>query len=395
MFSSHTTRAPFRDRRDAGRQLAAALQYLKESQPVILALPRGGVPVAFEVAQALHAPLDVFLVRKIGAPYFPELGLGAVAEGPEHYCVLNENLVQQTHASDDYLEAEKLRQLDEMARRRERYRGGRKLVDLHGRTVVVIDDGVATGGTMKVALQAVAAAHPERLLFGVPVAPKETVAALCDLADDGVCLLSPEHFRAVSQYYADFDQTGDEEVVQLLQQAQSFAEPSQSEKENHMEQISEVMTPDVTVVSPQDSIQQAAQIMRDRNIGALPVCDGQKLVGMVTDRDITIRATAGGQSPGQVRVEEVMTDDIYWCYEDQLVGEVLQQMGDSQIRRIPVVNRQKELVGVVSLGDLATRIKAHTDDTLEDISKPSEPVRQSADEVRLRRPPSDQADGRF
>ncbi|HYD63271.1 MAG TPA: CBS domain-containing protein [Noviherbaspirillum sp.] len=395
MFSSHTTRSPFRDRRDAGRQLAVALQYLKESQPVILALPRGGVPVAFEVAQALHAPLDVFLVRKLGAPYFPELGLGAVAEGAEHYCVLNEDLVERTHASDDYLEEEKQRQLDEMGRRRARYRGGRKLVDLQGRTVVIIDDGVATGGTMKVALQAVAAAHPERLLFAVPVAPKETVAALCDLADDGVCLLSPEHFRAVSQYYTDFDQTSDEEVVQLLQQAQSFAKQSQPEKENPMEQISEVMTPDVSVVSPQDSIQQAAQIMRDRNVGALPVCDGQKLIGMITDRDITIRATAGGQPPDQVRVDEVMTDDIYWCYEDQLVGEVLQQMGDSQIRRIPVVNRQKELVGMVSLGDLATRVKAHTDDTLEDISKPSEPVRQSADEVRLRRPPSDQADGRF
>lgn len=395
MFSSHTMRPPFRDRRDAGRQLAAALQYLKESQPVVLALPRGGVPVAFEVAQALRAPLDVFLVRKIGAPYFPELGLGAVAEGPDHFCVLNEDLVQKTNASDAYLDSEKQRQLEEMARRRERYRGGRKLMDLQGRTVVVVDDGVATGGTMKVALQAVAAAHPERLLFAVPVAPKETVTALCDLADDGVCLLSPENFRAVSQYYANFDQTSDEEVVQLLQQAHSSTAPSQTEKESLMQQISEVMTLDVTVVSPQDSIQQAAQIMRDRNVGALPVCDGQRLLGMITDRDITIRATAGGKSPDQARVDEVMTDDIYWCYDDQLVGEVLQQMGDSQIRRIPVVNRNKELVGIVSLGDLAARTEAQTDDTLEEVSKPSEPVRQSVDEVRLRRPPSDQADGRF
>ena len=162
-----------------------------------------------------------------------------------------------------------------------------------------------------------------------------------------------------------------------------------------MKQISEFMTPDVTVVSPQDNVQKAAQIMRDRNVGALPVCDGQKLVGMITDRDITIQATAGGKAPDQVRVDEIMTDDIYWCYEDQLVGEVLQQMGDSQIRRIPVVNRQKELVGIVSIGDLAQRAQAQTDDALEEISKPSEPVRQGTDEVRLRRPPSDQADGRF
>jgi putative phosphoribosyl transferase len=215
-------RHPFHDRHDAGRKLASALQYLKESDPVILALPRGGVPVAYEVAQSLHARLDVFLVRKIGAPGFAELGLGAVAEGREQYCVINRELAQRAGASDDYLEEEKQRQLAEMARRRERYRGGRELIDLHDRIVVVVDDGIATGGTMKVALQALAAAGPERLLFAVPVAPKESVAALYDLADDGVCLLSPDDFRAVSQYYSNFDQTSDEEVVQLLEAASSF-----------------------------------------------------------------------------------------------------------------------------------------------------------------------------
>lgn len=392
MFSSHH---PFRDRRDAGRQLAAALQYLKESEPLILALPRGGVPVAYEVAASLHAPLDVFLVRKIGAPSFPELGLGAVAEGREHFCVINQELASRAFASDQYLENEKQHQLEEMARRRERYRGGRELPDLQDRVIVVVDDGIATGGTMKVALQAIAAARPERLVFAVPVAPKETIAELCDLADDGVCLLSPDDFRAVSQYYADFDQTSDEEVIQLLQEAASLPHQHQPHKEYSMESISEVMTRDVTVVSPQDSIQRAAQLMRDLNVGALPVCDGQKLQGMITDRDITIRATAGGQSPDQVKVQEVMTDDIMWCYEDQTVGEVLQHMGDSQIRRIPVVSRDKGLVGMVSLGDIATRHAADTDDTLEEISKPSEPGRQSADEMRLHRSSSDQAGGRF
>lgn len=388
MFSN---RPPFRDRRDAGRQLAAALQYLKESAPIILALPRGGVPVAFEIAQSLHALLDVFLVRKIGAPGFSELGLGAIAEGREHYCVINQDLAQRARASEQYLEEEKQRQLTEMARRRERYRGGRALVDLRDRIVVVVDDGIATGGTMKVALQAIAAEKPERLIFAVPVAPNESLATLCDLADDGVCLLSPSDFRAVSQFYGNFDQTSDDEVIQLLQTAHH----SPQSKEYAMESISEVMTRDVTVVSPQDNIQRAAQLMRDLNVGALPVCDGQKLQGMITDRDITIRATAGGQSPDQVRVQEVMTDDILWCYEDQTVGEVLQHMGDSQIRRIPVVSRDKELVGMVSLGDIATRHAADTDDTLEEISKPSEPGRQSADEMRLHRSSSDQAGGRF
>jgi len=162
-----------------------------------------------------------------------------------------------------------------------------------------------------------------------------------------------------------------------------------------MESVSRVMTRDITVVSPQDTIQRAAQLMRDRNVGALPVCDGRKLQGMITDCDITIRATAGGQPPDQVTVQEVMTDDIHWCYEDQTVGEVLQHMGDAQVRRIPVVSRDKTLVGMVSLGDLATRHGADADDTLEDISLPSEPARTGPEEVRLRRPPSDQADGRF
>lgn len=228
MFSN---RHPFNDRRDAGRKLAAALQYLKESDPVILALPRGGVPVAFEVAQSLHARLDVFLVRKIGAPGFSELGLGAIAEGREHYCVINKELALRAHASDQYMEEEKQRQLAEMSRRRERYRGGRELVDLRDRIVVVVDDGIATGGTMKVALQAIAAAKPERLLFAVPVAPAESVAVLYDLADDGVCLLSPDDFRAVSQYYDNFDQTSDEEVIQLLQAAASFHYPDDTREE--------------------------------------------------------------------------------------------------------------------------------------------------------------------
>lgn len=153
-----------------------------------------------------------------------------------------------------------------------------------------------------------------------------------------------------------------------------------------MQAISEIMTRDVTVISPQDNVQRAAQMMRDWNVGALPVCDGKRLVGMITDRDIAIRATAGGQTPDQIRVDQVMSPDVLWCFDDQTVGEVLQHMGDAQIRRIPVVNRNKELVGMVSLGDVATRHPASTDDTLEDISTPSEPNRASRDEMRMRDP---------
>jgi CBS domain-containing protein len=143
-----------------------------------------------------------------------------------------------------------------------------------------------------------------------------------------------------------------------------------------MTAISEVMTRDVTVVCPGDSVQRAAQMMAEWNVGVLPVCDGTRLVGMVTDRDITVRSTAVGKAPDSSRVSEVMSDKVYWLFEDQRVGEALQEMGDAQIRRIPVVNRNMELVGIVSLGDLATRDRTNVQDALEEISFPSEPVRQ-------------------
>ena len=144
-----------------------------------------------------------------------------------------------------------------------------------------------------------------------------------------------------------------------------------------MQSISEIMTRDVKVISPDDNLQQAAQIMRDLDIGAIPVCNGKRIVGMITDRDITIRSVAEGRMPADVRVSDVMTDKVLWCFEDQTVGEVLQQMGDQQVRRIPVVSRDMELTGVVSLGDLAIRDNADTDSALENISAGVPPNRTS------------------
>ena len=145
-----------------------------------------------------------------------------------------------------------------------------------------------------------------------------------------------------------------------------------------MQRIAEVMTRDVRSVSPQETIRRAAQMMDELNVGALPVCDGQKLVGMVTDRDITIRAVAAGQSPDSAHVEDVMSAAVRWCFDDQTVDEVMQQMGDSQIRRVPVVDHDtKELIGIVSLGDMATKHSAQVDRTLEEISSPSEPDRMT------------------
>lgn len=207
---------PFRDRRDAGRQLAIALERLKPERPVVLALPRGGVPVAYEVALALDAPLDVLLVRKIGAPGHPELGLGAVVGGQHPQRVLNDAVMQLVNPPPDYVDAEERRQLAEIERRMQRYCGDRPPIPVAGRCVVVVDDGIATGGTMRTALAALAQAGVAHLTFAVPVAPEEVVDDLSRAMPDAVCLLAPADFRAVSLYYADFTQTTDEEVVALL-----------------------------------------------------------------------------------------------------------------------------------------------------------------------------------
>ncbi|HYD63736.1 MAG TPA: CBS domain-containing protein [Noviherbaspirillum sp.] len=144
-----------------------------------------------------------------------------------------------------------------------------------------------------------------------------------------------------------------------------------------MQRIADVMTRDVRSVAPQETIRRAAQVMDELNVGALPVCDGRKLVGMVTDRDITVRAVAAGQSPDAAQVGEVMSVSVRWCFDDQTVDEVMEQMGDSQIRRVPVIDHDtKELVGIVSLGDLATKHSAQVDRTLEQISSPAEPDRR-------------------
>lgn len=211
----------FKDRRDAGRQLAAALMHLKNDSLVVLALPRGGVPVAYEVAQALAAPLDVLLVRKIGAPGFPEVGLGAVVDGQRHHRVVNEELVKRLKPPPGYLEAEEERQLAEIERRRKVYCGDRPPVPIQGQTVIVVDDGIATGGTMAAALAALSQEGVAKLIFAVPVAPRDALDSLCTVVDDGVCLLTPSDFHAVSQYFENFEQTTDDEVIALLDAASS------------------------------------------------------------------------------------------------------------------------------------------------------------------------------
>ena len=216
----------FRNRRDAGRRLAVALAPYRESRPIVLALPRGGVPVGFEVAKALAAPLDVLLVRKIGAPGHEELGLGAVVDGHDPQLVLNEDLVRAVAPPPGYIEAEEQRQLAEIERRRQHYIGDRSPIAVEGRTVIVVDDGIATGATVKAALRGLMRNRPARLVLAVPVAPAESLTELSAECDEVVCLATPDPFYAVGPHYRDFRQTEDAEVVSLLDEARQWARTS-------------------------------------------------------------------------------------------------------------------------------------------------------------------------
>jgi putative phosphoribosyl transferase len=204
----------FRDRRDAGRRLAEQLEHLRGEQPVVVGLPRGGVPVAAEIAASLRARLDVIVVRKLGVPFQPELGLGAVGEGGVR--VLNDDVVTLTRVQPADIERVEARERDEVERRAALFRGARPPLPLAGRTVIVVDDGIATGGTARAALQVARAQGARRVVLAVPVAPGDTLAALRADADDIVCLETPDDMMAVGFWYADFSQTTDDEVRALL-----------------------------------------------------------------------------------------------------------------------------------------------------------------------------------
>jgi predicted phosphoribosyltransferase len=206
----------FMDRRDAGAALAKALANYANEQPVVLALPRGGVPVAAEVATALKAPLDLILVRKIGVPAQPELAMGAVVDGDAPLIARNEDVIALAGITEPEFKAVCDRELGEIERRRQRYLGGRRPVEVAGRTAIVVDDGIATGATTRAALRATRVRKPAKLVLAVPVAPTDAVAALRQEADDVVCLEEYEYFCAIGFYYRDFRQISDEEVIETL-----------------------------------------------------------------------------------------------------------------------------------------------------------------------------------
>lgn len=209
----------FQDRTEAGRLLAERLRHLRGADPVVLAVPRGGVPVGVPIAAALGAPLDLLLARKIGAPDQPELALGAVVEGDPPQTVLNDRIVRALGVSPAEIAREAERQLGEIARRRRLWLHGRPAVPTRGRTAVVVDDGIATGATVRAALAALERSGATRRVLAAPVAPRETAEALRELCDEAVFLAEPPDLGSVGAFYADFHQLDDAEVVALLDRA--------------------------------------------------------------------------------------------------------------------------------------------------------------------------------
>jgi putative phosphoribosyl transferase len=220
----------FADRREAGEALAQKLLYLKNKNPAVFALARGGVPVGFEIAVALAAPLDAVLVRKIGAPYHEELAIGAVADAPEPEIVINQSIVESLDIAPSYIERIKNRELAEIERRKRLYFRNRPRLDPKGKTAIVVDDGIATGATMRAALRAIRRGNPTQLVLAVPVAAPETIAELRSEADEAVCLYQPEWLGAIGMFYRDFSQVSDEEVVAMLERAAGATATNQSRR---------------------------------------------------------------------------------------------------------------------------------------------------------------------
>jgi putative phosphoribosyl transferase len=219
-------RTPFENRTTAGCLLGAQLAQLDLVDPVVLALPRGGVPVALEVARALKAPLDLLLVRKIGVPWQPELAVAAVMDGAEPVVVVEPHVRAETGVKQEYIDRRAQEELAEIERRRRTYLANRTPLAVAGRTAIVVDDGIATGTTVRAALRGLRRRGPARLVLAVPVAPPDTVEALRSEVDDLICLAQPRFFGAIGYFYRDFHQLSDEEVIEQLRQAPAAESPA-------------------------------------------------------------------------------------------------------------------------------------------------------------------------
>jgi putative phosphoribosyl transferase len=208
---------PFEDRREAGRKLAAKLSRFRGGGCVVFGLPRGGVPVGYEISRSLGAPLDVFVSRKLGAPGQPEFGIGAVAAGGVR--ILNTDVIRRLGIPDEYVDRITAQEIAEVNRRLRFFRGGRPEMEVGGRTAILVDDGLATGVTARAAVEAMKLRKPERLILAAPVCAAQTTSVFASKVDELLCLASPSDLGAIGLWYRNFDQTTDEEVVQLLEKA--------------------------------------------------------------------------------------------------------------------------------------------------------------------------------
>jgi len=204
----------FKDRIEAGKILSDALSEYKDKNSIVLAIPRGGVMVAYEVAKALNVPLDLIIPRKIGAPGQPELAIGAVTE--DGTTILNQDILQYLRVSDEYIKEETGRQVEEIKRRMESYLGDKPRVSIEGKVAILVDDGVATGATVRAAIASIRKRKPASIVLAIPVGPLDTIEELRREADEVICLMTPEPFFAIGQFYRSFEQTSDEEVIQIL-----------------------------------------------------------------------------------------------------------------------------------------------------------------------------------
>jgi len=213
----------FQDRKDAGQRLAKELLHLKNENPIIYALPRGGVPVAFEVAKELKAPLELLMVRKIGAPGHEEFGMGAIAViDSQIQTVLNEDTIRLIHPTNEYIETTKRKQLAEIDRQRSVYLKNHHSISVEGRTAIVVDDGIATGGTAKVAIKALRQAKAGRVILAVPVSAHDTLDEFKAEGTEVVCLSDPINFSAVGLHYNSFDQTSDDQVIKCMEESYNW-----------------------------------------------------------------------------------------------------------------------------------------------------------------------------
>ncbi len=209
----------FKDRTEAGKQLASRVADLSPDDPVVLALPRGGLPVAAEIAATLGAPLGLLLVRKVGVPFQPELAAGAVVDGDEPEYVINHDILRAIGLSEDEFRSAATRQLEEIERRRKLYYRDREPVAVSGKTAIIVDDGIATGATIRAGIKGIRRRGPKRIILAVPVAPEETVDDLSEIVDDVICLETPAPFYAIGCHYLDFRQMTDDDVVRILENA--------------------------------------------------------------------------------------------------------------------------------------------------------------------------------